>query len=287
MQRVPPPIDEDSIAKAYCIVSLAAKNPRPRLASFPELLQIIYRPLQNLQFSDLQYDMLFWDNDKLNLFPNLGLEHVDFENFKQPISPSSFYSRRDENSVFGIVYDTEYSLVFSNELTQISWQLIGIFKPQCTQEELQSVGWSIYETYESNYKKLLNEVSQNSSQTSESDEENRYWNSYFNDEDKKIAPALEENSDNSDAYWDQYDETVCAIEPRPFAIEIIKGLIDLYKDCGITELREIRDDLVKILHEGVHSNNIASKHALRTIKTLKQDKGDESIMDEVSMALST
>lgn len=253
-----------------------------------DTLEILYYPLRQVPLPSFIAETLIWQNDTLKLF---GDEKVTFEDL-QPVNDTDNceilgYKRNDAYTVLCLVqYGSNYGL-FTNEINQSSWELIGLFN---TKGNMKPPGFTSYANFEEEYLKAR-ETKLKADKCSD-EEDNSYWDQYdkVSDEEsgetEKINTA--KNNDDEDDYWNSYDthqthqiEDSPEAQYRPEAMCALISLVGLYNDCGVSDKNIIADDLMAIGLDFPASEEvpeIAHNHGIRTWEWIK---GADTSMGEL------
>jgi len=311
----PPPINDSDIANAVnALKFVESDEPVP-----DSLRKSLYYPLQTIPLPSFQRDMLLWTEDKLKLFhgnsSGIPLEFSKPESIKEVpslsrITPLPRYRRKDDFCVLAVVpLGVETCVVFSNEVSQVSWEVVGVFGLHFRNKLLASTPGLVdsYEEIEENYHPTHG--------TAKQSEEDHYWNRYAADEPMESANQQSHeiirrerelskqgnddlaalNDDND--YWDRLANQPHQITNgeegevvvRNDIVKLLTNLAELYIDLGVPNKKLIIDDIMGIAM-GAQSRMqigvplVAHRHAIRTVRWLTKDGID--ISAEASAAIS-
>lgn len=257
-----------------------------------DTLEILYYPLRQVPLPSFIAETLVWQSDTLKLFGENAVQFGDLE----PVNDTSKceilgYKRSDAYTVLCLVrYGSNFGL-FTNEINQTSWELIGLFN---IKGNIEPPGFTSYDEFEEKYilanknkfeggKDKENKEEEEEKETEADDGEDSYWNQYDKVSDEDTGTQEEKNdasnNNNEDDYWNSYDsrqthqiEDAPEAQCRPEAMCALSSLVDLYKDCGVTDKNLIADDLLAIGLNFPASDEIpmiAHKHGVRTWEWVK------------------
>lgn len=294
---IPPRLTDNEIRQAEKLLKYSAMQRRPPLSTDKDLLECLYYPLRTTNMSSFQYEMLVWETDKLKVFSEGIAPKIIPPKGCSLHHPIIQYKRLDEYTVIAIVANSHEGAIFTNEISQYSWELIGVVGIQGLAMLLLDGRHSLvhYSEIDVSFDARKEKI----------EREN---------ENKSLEEETPQQSDSSDGYWDQYDKGTpvnnikvheeideeasfseyCEPSPelnaqkiRSSAVQALVDLGALYEDCGAdtqTAVQDIVDIALNSVTVPKEVPPIAHRHALRTVAWVKD--GSMAFKDEVLAAIN-
>lgn len=309
----PPALSDEDVAKAVEVLHFVEAD-----ETLPENLRsALYYPLQSVALPRFYKEVLEWSKDTLQLFEGNKVdeplefvrpEHIETAPSLPKVSPLPRYKRKDDFTVLAILpLGQETCIVFTNEVAQHSWEIIGIFGLRFRNKLLANTPGLVedYAEVDASYEPSRQAKT----------EEDHYWNRYAADEhtteeesrmphevirsEKQLLRRSNDEVDVVDdesSYWDRLanqphqitNGETGEVAVRNDVVKLLVNLAELYIDLGVPNKTLIIDDIMSIslgskrpMQIGVPL--VAHRHAIRTIRWLTKDGSD--ISQETAVAL--
>lgn len=289
LSPVPPQLTPHEALQAEKLLKYAAMHSRPPLSSDNELLECLYYPLRTTNLPSFQYEMLVWDTDKLNVFSEENPPKLTSLRGRLDHPPLTKYKRLDAYTVIAVMAFGDEGAIFTNEISQTTWELIGVVGVKDLRRQLDLGRHSLvdykeiersFERKEEETKTKLEEAQQ------QSDSSDDYWAKYDVETPEEAEQATEMDEET---YFNRHCEQSPQLDARKVretAVQALADLGDLYRDCGTDASIAIQDILSIALRSvpmPVEAPYVAHRHAMRTITWVKDSS--TAFQDEVTAAI--